>query len=134
MRNKDLFGVSKKNSVGPQDYDPNIMGRNTQVTVIKNPTINMSANNSVKKTMETYLGGIFEATDPNAKGRTHRKFEEPSTVAPKSLDQILPFAVDKRDVFYKSKIERDPLEPNKESKNKPGPGQYNPKLPKNAII
>ena len=91
-------------------------------------------NNSVKKTMEQYLGNIFEATDPNAKGRTNKKFEQPSTTEPKSMDQILPFAVDKRDVFYKSKIERDPLEPSKEVKNKPGPGDYNPKMPKNAII
>ena len=29
VRNKDLFGISKKNSVGPQDYDPNIIGRST---------------------------------------------------------------------------------------------------------
>ena len=66
--------------------------------------------------METYLGDLFQATDPNAKGRTSKKFEQPSTTDPKSLDQVLPFAVDKRDVFYKSSIERDPLEPTKEMK------------------
>ena len=79
--------------------------------------------------METYLGDLFQATDPNAKGRTNKKFESPSNTDPKTVDQMLPFAIDKRDVFYKSNISRDPLEPSKEVKAKPGPGHYNPKLP-----
>ena len=42
--------------------------------------------------------------------------EPPSNTAPKSMDLIAPFTVDKRDVTFKSKILRDPLGPSKMQK------------------
>ena len=44
----------------------------------------------------------------------------------KSLEEIAPFTVDKRDVTYKSKLARDTILPSKDKMKQPGPGHYNP--------
>lgn len=47
IRNEDLFGVGKKISVGPQDYDPKILSRKSPQVIIKNESSN--GQGSVKK-------------------------------------------------------------------------------------
>jgi hypothetical protein len=49
VRNKDLFGVNKKNKVGPQDYDPVIQGRTSPQVIMKNKTVLQGATGSIKK-------------------------------------------------------------------------------------
>lgn len=80
--------------------------------------------------MEDYLGTIFEQkTD-----RVRNQSEQPSTTQPRTLDQIAPFTVDKRDVTFKSKIPRDPLGPSKLTQLIPGPTQYDPEKPQKALL
>jgi len=82
-RNKDLFGVQKLNKMGPQDYDPNILGRKAPQVVLKAQT-GTDVSGSVKKKMENYLGNIFDqgAVDRAKKAAT----ESPSNVEPKTLE------------------------------------------------
>lgn len=53
--------------------------------------------------------------------------------ATKALEKVAPFTVDKRDMSFKSKVTRDPMEPSKEVKATPSPGAYNPLLPKRDL-
>ena len=43
---------------------------------------------------------------------------------PKTVEDMQPFTLDKRDMAYKSRIPRDPLGPKKDKKVSPGPGHY----------
>lgn len=98
-RNKDLFGLKKLNKMGPQDYDPNILGKKAPQVVLKTQTA-ADVSGSVKKKMENYLGNIFDqgAVDRAKKNAS----QEPSNVEPKTLESMQPFAIDKRDMAYKS--------------------------------
>ena len=55
---------------------------------------------SVKKKMENYLGNIFDqgAVDRAKKAGT----ASPSNTEPTTLETMQPFAIDKRDMCYKS--------------------------------
>ena len=70
------------------------------------------ASGSVKKKMENYLGNIFDQ-GAAARGKNAQS-SSPSNTEPTTLESMQPFAIDKRDMSYKSQIGRDPLKPNKE--------------------
>jgi len=85
--------------MGPQDYDPNIQGKKAPQVVLKTQT-SSDVSGSVKKKMENYLGNIFDqgAIDRAKKAAS----ESPSPTEPKTLESMQPFAIDKRDMCYKS--------------------------------
>lgn len=117
--------------MGPQDYDPVIQGKTSPQVVLKSNPAN-DASGSVKKKMENYLGNIFDqgAADRAKKSQS----EAPSVTQPTTLEQMQPFAIDKRDMAYKSQIRRDPLKPNKEQDLSPGPAVYNPERPSKDLL
>ena len=43
---------------------------------------------------------------------------------PKTLDEMVPFSVDKRDMTFKSRLPRDPLAPTKHQNSVPPPASY----------
>ena len=76
-RNEDLFSLKKLNSLGPSDYDPNKITKNSPKVVIKQSVVDLSQGGSVKKQMESYLGKIFDH-----EGKTREKgaaTEQPSS-------------------------------------------------------
>ena len=67
----------------------------------------------MKKQMETYLGKIFDQDGQQTnKGAAS---EQPSSMSAntKALEKVAPFTVDKRDMSFKSKVQRAPMEPTK---------------------
>lgn len=84
--------------------------------------------------MEFYLNRIFQSTERSKSIHISPDYHQPSMTAPKKLEEIFPFSIDKRDVAYKSKIERDPCKPSKDMVANPGPGHYNPSEPKNYMV
>jgi hypothetical protein len=133
MRNRDLFGLKRLPQVGPSDYDPNKMTKNSPKVIIKQGSPERIEAGSVKKQMETYLGKIFDQDGQ----QTNRaaSIEQPSSMsaAAKALEKVAPFTVDKRDMSFKSKVRRDPMEPSREVKATPVPGAYNPEKPKRDL-
>ena len=114
-RNSDLFGLKRLNKLGPQDYDPVIQGKTSPKILMKEQSPLPQNTGSVKKQMESYLTKVFD------KEKDKKPTETPSCVGlkqsfgmrPKTLEEIQPFSVDKRDMTFKSKVERKPLDPDK---------------------
>ena len=82
--------------------------------------------------MENYLGNIFDQGAVN-RGK-NAQTSSPSNTEPPTLESMQPFAIDKRDMSYKSQIRRDPLKPNKEQALSPGPAVYNPEKPSKDLL
>lgn len=105
--------------MGPSDYDPNKVTKNSPKVVIKQSSPDQSQGGSVKKQMETYLGKIFDQDGQRA-GDNKTAHEQPTIIKgspaanAKQLDKVQPFTVDKRDMCFKSKVPREPMEPGKQ--------------------
>jgi hypothetical protein len=68
--------------------------------------------------METYLGKLFDEDANKIKKSINENYscvslKQSFGIKPKTLEEIHPFVVDKRDTIFKSKIMRDPLGPSK---------------------
>lgn len=113
-RNSDLFGLKRLHQVGPSDYDPNKVTKNSPKVVIKQSLVDQSQGGSVKKQMESYLGKIFD--QDGGKRDKGAASEQPTLIKggdSKQLDKMQPFTSDKRDMSFKSKVPRDPMDPSK---------------------
>lgn len=60
IRNKDLFGTQKMIKVGPQDYDPPIIGTNTLQVKYRDPVATKTERGTVKRRMDEYLDTVLE--------------------------------------------------------------------------
>jgi hypothetical protein len=75
--------------------------------------------------MESYLYKVFD-TGEGRKDNAQPEYHQADVTIPKTLEEIAPFTIDKRDTIFKSTQGRDPLKPSKNSLQNPGPGHYNP--------
>ena len=82
--------------------------------------------------MESYLGKIFDQ-NKNKAGSPGDGANSSMSVHAKQLEKMQPFTVDKRDMSYKSKVVRDPMEPTKAQKLSPIPGTYSTDKPKRDL-
>jgi hypothetical protein len=132
---RSVFTVLE-NSVGPGEYDPQKVYKKPLQTIIKEKVEPEPAVGSVKQQMENYLFKVFDGGNGDHRRRqdAQPEYHQPDVTIPKSLEEIAPFTIDKRDAVFKSNKGRDPLKPSKDAELNPGPGHYNPVKPKNEII
>jgi hypothetical protein len=82
--------------------------------------------------MEQYLDRIFD-NEKKPNNNPQPDYHQASRTAPTSIEEMAPFASDKRDGVFKSILKRDPLKPSKDIEANPGPGHYDAKKPQNLI-
>jgi hypothetical protein len=79
--------------------------------------------------METYHDKVFNAKDTRVRTEVSQPdYHCKDNTVPKSLEEIAPFTIDKRDAIFKSNQGRDPLGASKDELAGPGPTLYDPKL------
>lgn len=107
-----------------------IVAKNSPKAVISKSSPQVNQGGSVKKQMESYLGKIFDQEGGVVKPKTI--LEKPSATESrfKQLEKCQPFTVDKRDMSFKSKVGRDPMDPPRHVKETPIPGAYCPDKPR----